>query len=524
MPTTVSYPGIYIEEVPSPVRTITGVATSITAFVGYSHPFKTSRFNHPTRIFNFTEYERTFGGLFHSSTLPNHLPYAVQQFFLNGGTDGYVVGLASTGASAGSATAQDAAGAGAIVFTAHEITDGNNPIQIRIKSGVPPDGPTEPYDVEVTYRGVTEVFRRVYSTLTTDPDHIDNYIETRLNGVSTLVTVTAPPEGYKVPQQYGYNPSEPKLQITEGTAGTPAPVLAEDFAQEEPAPDKPKGSGIFPLEDVQIFNLLCLPGISDQTTLDRALTFVEKRRAFLIIDPPQGQDWQQIQDRFEDVPKGTNGAFYYPWLQANDPLDGTARAFPPSGYVAGIYARTDAQRGVWKAPAGTEALVRGVVGGEGSVESSGILTDQRQGVLNKQGINAIRTFPVYNTIVWGARTLVGADQLASQWKYVPVRRTALFIEETLYQGLKWVVFEPNDEPLWASIRLNVTAFMTGLFRQGAFQGRTPREAFLVKCDRETNPQEDINRGIVNILVGFAPLKPAEFVIIKISQLAGQAQA
>jgi phage tail sheath protein FI len=519
MPTTVSYPGIYIEEVPSPVRTITGVATAITAFVGYSHPFKTSHFNHPTRIFNFTEYERAFGGLFHSSTLPNHLPYAVQQFFLNGGMDAHIVGLPSTGASAGNAIAQDSAGADAIVFTAREITDANNPIQIRIKSGAPPAGPAEPYDVELTFRGMTEVFRGVRSTPITHSEHI----ETRLNGVSTLVTVMEPTGGYKVPQQYGYNPSEPKLQITGGTAGTPAAVLANDFAT-EPTAGNPKGGGIFLLEDVQLFNLLCLPGISDTTTLDRALTFVEKRRAFLIIDPPQGQDWNQIQTHFDGVPKGTNGAFYYPWLQANDPIDGTPRAFPPAGYVAGIYARTDAQRGVWKAPAGTEAFVRGVVGGEGSVESSGILTDQRQGVLNKQGINAIRTFPVYNTIVWGARTLVGADQLSSQWKYVPVRRTALFVEETLYQGLKWVVFEPNDEPLWASIRLNITAFMTGLFRQGAFQGRTPREAFLVKCDRETNPQEDINRSIVNILVGFAPLKPAEFVIIKISQLAGQAQA
>jgi phage tail sheath protein FI len=137
------------------------------------------------------------------------------------------------------------------------------------------------------------------------------------------------------------------------------------------------------------------------------------------------------------------------------------------------------------------------------------------------GVNVLRTFPIFGNISWGARTLDGADQQASEWKYIPVRRTALFIEESLFQGLKWVVFEPNDEPLWAQIRLNVGAFMHNLFRQGAFQGSTPRDAYFVKCDKETTTQNDIDRGIVNILVGFAPLKPAEFVVIKIQQIAGQ---
>jgi len=143
--------------------------------------------------------------------------------------------------------------------------------------------------------------------------------------------------------------------------------------------------------------------------------------------------------------------------------------------------------------------------------------------LNLLGVNCLRTFPVFGNVVWGARTLAGADHLASEWKYIPVRRLALFIEESLFRGTKWVVFEPNDEPLWAQIRLNVGTFMHNLFRQGAFQGTTPREAYFVKCDKETTIQNDIDRGIVNILVGFAPLKPAEFVIIKISQIAGQIQ-
>jgi phage tail sheath protein FI len=136
------------------------------------------------------------------------------------------------------------------------------------------------------------------------------------------------------------------------------------------------------------------------------------------------------------------------------------------------------------------------------------------------GINCLRTLPVYGNVVWGSRTLHGQNDRGSEWKYVPVRRMALFLEESLYRGTQWVVFEPNDEPLWAQIRLNIGAFLQGLFRQGAFQGRTPREAYFVKCDRETTTQADINLGIVNILIGFAPLKPAEFVVIKIQQIAG----
>jgi phage tail sheath protein FI len=205
-------------------------------------------------------------------------------------------------------------------------------------------------------------------------------------------------------------------------------------------------------------------------------------------------------------------------LQADPKLDGQLDTFVPSGMVAGVMARTDAQRGVWKAPAGVDAGVAGIQG------LSINLTDLENGTLNPLGINSLRSFPVYGRVVWGARTMRGADQLADEYKYLPVRRLALYIEESLYRGTQWVVFEPNDEPLWAQIRLNVGAFMQNLFRQGAFQGTTPREAYFVKCDKETTTQNDINLGIVNILVGFAPLKPAEFVVIKLQQMAGQIAA
>jgi phage tail sheath protein FI len=277
--------------------------------------------------------------------------------------------------------------------------------------------------------------------------------------------------------------------------------------------------GIFALDGVDLFNLMCLPGVSDPGILADAMAYCEQRRAFLIVDPPKGQNPTDIPTILNALPKSNYGAVYYPWVEIADPLKGgKLRVSPPSGIIAGLYARTDSARGVWKAPAGTEASLIGVQ----KLEYT--LTDGENGDLNPLGVNCLRSFPVTGRVAWGARTLRGADQLADEYKYIPVRRLALFIEESLYRGTQWVVFEPNDEPLWAQIRLNVGAFMHNLFRQGAFQGKTPREAYLVKCDKETTTQNDINLGIVNILVGFAPLKPAEFVIIKVQQLAGQIAA
>lgn len=285
-------------------------------------------------------------------------------------------------------------------------------------------------------------------------------------------------------------------------------------------------SGIYSLEDVDIFNLLCIPLVADLDdtsalgVISAAQAYCGVRRAFYIIDPPrknnavdQIQDWDSNQ-----LTADKNSAIYFPFIKLSDPLDGyRLNAFPPSGTVAGLYARIDSSRGVWKAPAGTEATLANVQ------DLAYNLTDAECGVLNKLGVNCVRQFPVYGRVSWGARTLEGNDQQASEWKYIPVRRLALYIEESLFRGTKWVVFEPNDEPLWAQIRLNLGAFMHNLFTQGAFQGKTPKEAYFVKCDKETTTQNDINLGIVNIVVGFAPLKPAEFVIIKLQQMAGQIQ-
>jgi len=288
--------------------------------------------------------------------------------------------------------------------------------------------------------------------------------------------------------------------------------------------------GMFSLEKADLFNLLCIPPFSFTADVSTALvsaaaSYCETRRAMLLVDPPSAWTTKTIAvNQFSDPTtdfigtRSKNAALFFPRLRETNPLrDNQIENFAPCGAVAGVFARTDAQRGVWKAPAGQDASLVGVP------ELSVSLTDAENGELNPLGVNCLRSFPIIGRVVWGARTLQGANQLASEWKYVPVRRTALFLEESLYRGTQWVVFEPNDESLWAQIRLNVGAFMQSLFRQGAFQGKTAREAYLVKCDSETTTQNDINNGIVNILVGFAPLKPAEFVIIQIQQLAGQIQ-
>jgi len=282
--------------------------------------------------------------------------------------------------------------------------------------------------------------------------------------------------------------------------------------------------GLYALEKTDLVNLIVVPpyttaGDIDAQVLTDAIAYAVERRAIVIMDPPA--TWTTLATAVSGAggasfTSSRNAAVYFPRIRQPDPLrDGQLDTFAPSGAIAGVIARTDATRGVWKAPAGLEATLSGVA------ELTVPLTDLEIGRLNPLGVNCLRAAPGAGHVVWGARTREGADRLASEWKYLPVRRTALFLEESLYRGTQWVVFEPNDEPLWAQIRLNVGAFMNTLFRQGAFAGKTPREAYFVKVDSETTTPDDVNLGIVNILVGFAPLKPAEFVVIKLQQLAGQ---
>jgi phage tail sheath protein FI len=295
------------------------------------------------------------------------------------------------------------------------------------------------------------------------------------------------------------------------------------------APDGPTYDTAYQIIDreVDLFNLMILPKDRSHSNSDTrklwgpASVFCQKRRAVLLMDPPD--DWTDSSSA-TSASVGVNtlriglvkdySAVFFPRLKLDE--SGKDVFVGPSGAMAGVMARIDGTRGVWKAPAGTEADLRGITGLEYR------FSDGENGVMNPKAVNTIRIFPD-GVVSWGARTMDGDDGFGSEYKYIPIRRLALFIEESLYRGLKWVVFEPNDEPLWAQIRLNVGAFMNGLFRQGAFQGQTPKDAYFVKCDSSTTTQNDRNLGIVNIVVGFAPLKPAEFVVLTLQQMAGQIQ-
>jgi phage tail sheath protein FI len=315
---------------------------------------------------------------------------------------------------------------------------------------------------------------------------------------------------------------------TDMNGSNSAPIISQDY---EGSPNDK--TGLYALDKADLFTLLCVPpdsrsGDTPAAFYQTAMAYCQSRRALLMVDSPAA--WSANKDTAAGSAKNglsalglsgeaaRNAALYFPRVSEADPLrQGQTDTFVPCGIVAGVMARTDTARGVWKAPAGLDAAINGIQGLEVN------LNDSENGMLNPLGINCLRSFPVNGRVVWGARTLRGADQLADEYKYIPVRRLALYIEESLYRGTQWVVFEPNDEPLWAQIRLNIGAFMNNLFRQGAFQGKTPQEAYFVKCDKETTTQNDINLGIVNIVVGFAPLKPAEFVVIKLQQMAGQIQ-
>ena len=525
MPVTPTYPGVYIEEIPSGVRTITGVATSIAAFIGRA---RRGRVNEPVTINSYADFERIFGGLWIDSSLG----YAVRDFYLNGGSQAIIVRLyrAEEGTGAKPAKAELNAN-GLELVAAYEGAWGNYlraRIDLDVSEDVAKDFGLVKADlfnlaVRDTKTGLEERFRNV--TTKESPRIVDRVLENESRLVRAKTLPSAVPTAHDDPKPgqdiwKEDNLSDPVPETAKASDGQRLKEV--NFTGEGKESAK---QGLYALRKADLFNLLCIPpymldGNVDPTLVGTAAKYCEGRRAILLVDPKS--EWNDKDDVKSEVSTiGTNSknaALFFPRLRQANPLrDNQLEDFVPCGAVAGICARTDTQRGVWKAPAGLETTLIGVP------QLSVPLTDAENGELNPLGVNCLRVMPASGPVVWGSRTLQGDDRLASEWKYIPVRRTALFIEESLYRGTQWVVFEPNDEPLWAQIRLNIGAFMQNLFRQGAFQGRTPREAYLVKCDSETTTQNDINLGIVNIVVGFAPLKPAEFVIIKIQQLAGQIQ-
>jgi hypothetical protein len=551
MPVVPTYPGIYIEEVLSSAHTISTAPTSVAVFIGYTHPFKTRQFSDPTvsattpvRLFGFTDFEREFGGFFANRAFDlspdfGSVALAVYQFFLNGGAECYVVGLRPRAASPPGPVQSNSVTVGGVLFSQIELTEAPNaddPIghTMTIEVGNLRTDATSTLpgltiaDVTITYGAgpgaVVEKFRGVSLSEQINGKANPNYIATRLGTTpdagSTLVNVVLPLPAVFTPES---KPMPPTVTgpLVLFTSGDYSAAMGNNT----------------PLDKLPTFNLMNLPGVTNNGALSDAVAFCERKMAFLLIDPAQlsaaddlgGSTTKPIEliiegtggAQFPAPPLDKNAALYFPYLQASDPVTGSAIEIPPGGTVAGIMARTDINRGVWKAPAGYETTIVNTLG----VVPRGRMTNQQQGVLNPLGVNCLRDFPGIGTVVFGARTLVTNNpSLSHDWGYVPVRRMALFLEQTLLANLGWVVFEPNDEPLWTAIRTTIEAFMLGLFRQQAFQGATPAEAFQVKCDSTTTTQTDIDIGIVNIVVAFAPLRPAEFVIVKITQLAGQAQA
>ena len=507
MPSTLNAPGIYIEELPSGVHPIAGVSTSDTAFVDW---FPRGPVTTPTRVTSFDEFTRVFGGVHPQS----EASYGVLQYFRHGGAVAWLVRINDPGDTAATLNVKDGTGGGAknaLVISASNPGKWGSSLKVAVITAG---------------SGFSLFVRETKDDRVVDSEVFRNLVDpvsavAAVNARARLIKLSAPESGAGAPvaqtatttgdaPDSAYTALAGGADVTLSTSGLPT-KLTDAMS---------KLTTIEPF----VFNILCIPAMAllDATNqgavVAAASTFCTAQRAFVLVDPPEATATATgAQGLLATAsPASKSAALYYPRLVMPDPVNNDRpRNIAPSGVIAGIYARTDATRGVWKAPAGIEAVV-------GGITLAVPVTESDSAALNPLGINALRTLPVVGNVVWGARTLFGADTRANEWKYIPVRRTALYIEQSLYAGLKWVVFEPNDEPLWSQIRLNVGSFMQDLFRKGAFQGTTPREAYFVRCDKNTTTQSDIDKGIVNILVGFAPLKPAEFVVIQIQQMAGQA--
>jgi uncharacterized protein len=504
--------------------------------------------NSATRVTSFGEFERRFGGV--AAGYPSS--YAVRNYFLNGGSVAFIVrgfnGNAADDASGASVAQAADENAEALALTASSPGSWGDAVHVGVAHG----GAGTAFTLLVReYDGDEVVREEAFIDVSTDAAS-PRYAETVVNRDSQLLRIEQTADQLPAPSLADPNDANTAAadldalmelgadrltRLENGEDGvTPADPGAWSGAAHETIVGDGNGTGLSALDAIapDVFNLMCLPDAvvgaipepnPDNLTLanirdamagiyQEAYAYCRANFAFLLVDAPRDMTRETVVGEWQarlGAAGGPDSALYFPRIVGPDPIASPATVdMAASGAVAGVYARTDARRGVWKAPAGTETRI----GGGAPAEA---MTDRQQGPLNVAGVNCLRTFPIYGSVIWGARTLDGADARASEWKYVPVRRLALYIENSLRRGLQWVVFEPNDEPLWANVRLSVGAFMTTLHRQGAFQGASARDAFLVKCDSETTNQADINLGIVNILVGFAPVRPAEFVILRIQQ-------
>ncbi len=512
------HPGVYVEEVPSAARSIEAAGTSTAIFVGETErgPLE------PTRITGLAEYERLFGGYRrHAAAGAQQIAsvsYAIDAFFRNGGSAAYVLRALNKDAKTAALSVKDT---GQEVVASSPGAWGNQVSAVFCTSGAD----TSRFRIVVLYKApgtkevrIVETWDRL-SVLTGDENYVVDILKRSLFVRWGSGTPTA------IPADFLKSPANDKKVIEEfDNFALQGGSLGETDLDEVSFPTL-----LSRLDEVNDASLLVVPARPydlDANNLKLgqvALSYAESRPhqdLFCIVDMPlqkavsADEATNKTVTSFGNLNPTNMGAVYFPWVEVGDPA-GVGREptllMPPSGFVAGVYARTDSRRGVWKAPAGLDATLLGVR------KLQQKLLDSHQDVLNPLGVNVLRLLPAAGAVVWGARTL----QPASEWRYVPVRRMAIFLRKSIYNSIQWAVFEPNDETLWSSLRFSISSFMEQLLRQGAFAGKTAPEAFFVKCDAETTPEADQIAGIVNVWVGFAPLRPAEFVVVKLSQMVNQ---
>ncbi|MEV6762513.1 phage tail sheath family protein [Streptomyces sp. NPDC051105] len=519
MPSYLS-PGVYVEEVASGSRPIEGVGTSVAAFVGLA---PTGPLNEPTLVTNWTQYVASFGEF----TDGYYLAHSVYGFFNNGGTAAYVVRVGGTRegaetavnapAAVGSSTPPAALPPGEAkqlgTFTVSALASGDLSVEVADPEG---EGPAERFKLVVKDGG-----KAVETFDVTAKKGGRNYVVTQVKERSKLITVTEAAPAAQL--------ARPENQTVALVAPTPAPASASPVADagSHPGPaeylgDSADRTGFGGLEAVDEVSMVAVPDL--MAAYQRGAIDLEAVKAVqlgliahcelmgdrvAVIDPPPGLNARQIRVWRQETAgyDSKYAALYYPWIKTFDPASGQSRLIPPSGHVAGVWARNDAERGVHKAPA--NEVIRGVVDLELQI------TRGEQDLLNPIGVNCIRAFPGRGIRIWGARTL-SSDPA---WRYLNIRRYFNYLEESILIGTQWVVFEPNDHNLWARIRRNISAFLVNEWRSGALFGQRPEEAYYVKCDEETNPPESVDVGRVICEIGIAPVKPAEFVIFRLAQFS-----
>ncbi|MDE1670440.1 MULTISPECIES: phage tail sheath family protein [Nocardia] len=504
MPTYLS-PGVYVEEVEAGSRPIEGVGTAVAAFVGFAAD---GPFNEPTLCTNWSQFTQQFGDFVEGS----YLAHAVYGYFANGGGACYVIRVGLDGSANGTRRGELPAGArqaelGGYRISALDSADGKADLTVEIKPVEGDAAPEDQFSV-VVKRGskVEESIGPV--TIKRGKDNVVTVVRAQ----SKLITIEET-GGAQARPDFG-----PVTLAASAPPPTPERICAEDYVGD--VDERTGFSGLAAIDEVTMVAVPDLMSAYERGAIDlESVQAVQQEMIthcelmgdrVAILDPPPGLGPQQVKEwRVEKAGYDSKyAALYYPWIKVFDPAAGTARFVPPSGHVAGIWARNDESRGVHKAPA--NEVVRGAL-------TLGVqLTKPEHDLLNPIGVNCIRSFPGRGIRVWGARTLASDPS----WRYLNVRRLFNYLEESILNGTQWVVFEPNDDALWARIRRTISAFLVNEWRKGALFGLTPDEAFYVKCDRETNPAESIDIGQVICEVGVAPVKPAEFVVFRLAQFSG----